>query len=71
MPRRPRQSPVPRLDWRDPNMPVLREYRMPNGKLLPSIDPAYESRYREHLLNTSAQPLWTHDPTYNLRRPKP
>lgn len=59
-----------RPDWRDPDMPVQREYTMPSGERKLLIEPEYESRYRAHLLSTSAQPGWREDPTYNLRRTK-
>lgn len=55
-------------DWRDPAMPVIRDYRFANGEHKTEIDPDYERRYREHMLQTAAQPDWRNDPTYNLRR---
>lgn len=53
-----RKPPRPdtRLDWRDPQMPVLRDYKMPDGSRKTEIDPDYERRYREHLMNTVAVP---------------
>jgi len=64
-----RQRPIPPyFDWRDPNMPVLRDYKFANGTRRTEIDPDYERRYREHLLNSTAQPHYKDDPTYNLRR---
>lgn len=59
-----------RPDWRDPDMPVQRDYRMGNGERKTEVDPAYESRYRAHLLSTSVQPGWREDPTYELKRKK-
>lgn len=35
-----------RLDWRDPDMPVIREYKMANGEVVNLVDPDYERRYR-------------------------
>lgn len=58
------------LDWRDPQMPVIRDYRFANGEVKTEIDPDYERRYREHMLSTAAQPNRPDDPTYNLRKPK-
>ena len=55
-------------DWRDPFMSVHRDYRMPSGERMTEIDPDYERRYRAHLMETSAQPSYREDPTYNLRR---
>jgi hypothetical protein len=51
-------------------MPVLRDYRMADGSRRTEIDPDYERRYREMLVETSAQPNWKNDPTYNMRRRK-
>ena len=47
-----RRRPLPpdtRLDWRDPEMPVLRKYRMGDGSTRIIVDPDYEYRYREML----------------------
>lgn len=63
-----RQPPDTRLSWRDPNLPVLRDYRMVDGTIRTTIDPDYERRYREMLMETSTQPSWKSDPTYNMRR---
>lgn len=49
-------------------MPVMRDYQFSNGKTRTEIDPDYERRYREHLMETSAHPDWRKDPTYNLKR---
>jgi len=51
-------------DWRDPNMPVLRNYRFANGETREWVDPDYERRYREHMMQSSPQPSWRDDPTY-------
>ena len=56
------------FNHRDPNMPVIRDYIMPNGTRRTVVDPDYERRYREHIMQTSAAPNWRNDPTYNLRR---
>lgn len=50
-----------RLDWRDPNMPVLGR----SGKAYP---PETMQRIRLNELLTKAEPIWKNDPTYNLRR---
>lgn len=71
MPRKHRPRPDTRPDWRDPDMPVLREYRMANGRLVTEIDPEYERRYREFKLHDAIAPTFRNDPTYNLRRRKP
>lgn len=66
MPRK--RPPDLRLDWRDPAMPVLRDYRMGDGTRRTVVDPDYEHRYREILIATSIQPDYRSDPTYNLRK---
>ena len=52
------------IDWRDPAMPVLREYRMADGSIRREVDPEYERRYREHMMKAAEQPGWRDDPTY-------
>lgn len=59
-----------RLDWRDPAMPVIRNYRFANGKTMTEVDPNYEQRYREHMMQAAEQPSRRQDPTYDLRRKK-
>lgn len=59
-----------RPDWRDPEMPVYRQYRMINGEVVLEVDPDFERRYREHLVRASEQPSYRIDPTYNLKRKK-
>lgn len=58
----------PRLDWRNPAMPVIRDYRMSNGERKTEVEPDYEQRYREHLVYTSTHPNYRTDPTYDLKR---
>ena len=57
-----------RLSWRDPAMPVIRDYKMADGSRRIEVDPAYERRYREHLVSFAEQPSYKSDPTYNLKR---
>lgn len=64
--RRPRLDLRPR--WNSPSLPVIRDYTMPNGEQATEIDPEYERRYREHLIESAAHPSYKFDPTYNLRR---
>lgn len=66
--KRRRLPPDTRLDWRDPNMPVLRNYLMANGETKTQIDADYEHRYRAHSVATSNYPSWRDDPTYNSKR---
>jgi hypothetical protein len=63
-----RPRPDTRLNWRDPNLPVLRDYRMADGSRKTEVDPDYERRYREMLIETSIQPSWKSDPTYDLKK---
>ena len=58
------------LDWRDPEMPVIRGYKMADGSVREEVDPDYEHRYRDHLMSAAEQPSYRNDPTYNLRRKK-
>ena len=57
-----------RPSWRDPQMPVLRKYKMGDGSVKTDIDPDYEHRYREMLMEHSPNPGWKQDPTYNMRK---
>jgi len=57
-------------DWRHEAMPVYRNYTMRDGRKVEYVDPNYERRYREHLVEAAEQPNWRNDPTYNMRRRK-
>lgn len=63
-----RPHPDTRLSWRDPNMPVLRDYTMADGSTKVVVDPDYERRFREHLLATTVHPSHNDDPTYDLKK---
>jgi hypothetical protein len=60
-----RQPPKPdrRLDWRDPDMPVL-------GKSGNLIDHRKMELKAKMAMTSAAEPDWRNDPTYNLRRRK-
>lgn len=58
------------FDWRDPLMPVIRSYRMPDGTTRTEVDPDYERRYREHMMSAGVQPGFRDDPTYDMKRTK-
>lgn len=64
------RRPDTRPDWRDPNMPVLRDYIMGDGSRKTIIDPDYERRYREYLLTLpdDTHPNFRLDPTYDLKK---
>lgn len=66
--KRKRLPPDTRPDWRNEKMLVIRDYRMADGSRMTMIDPDYERRYREHLIQTTTHASWRDDPTYNLRK---
>ena len=70
MPRRRRLPPDTRPNWRDPNMPVMRDYVMRDGTKRTQVDPDYEHRYREFLITLpdDTHPNWRLDPTYDLKK---
>lgn len=70
MPLRRRPRPDLRPNWRDPALPCIRDYTMRDGTRLIDVDPDYERRYRQHLMEISSHPTYLDDPTYNLRKPK-
>lgn len=43
---------------------------MPNGTRRTEVDPDYERRYHEHMMNSAAQPSYKDDSTYNMRKQK-
>ncbi len=63
-----RLRPDLRPSWRDPAMSVLRDYKMGDGSTKTVIDPDYERRYREMLMETTAHPSYRDDPTYDLKK---
>lgn len=68
MKRRHALPPDTRPDWRDPEMPVMRDYVMPNLTKKTIVDPDYEHRYRQHMMESGSGLSFRSDPTYNLRR---
>lgn len=62
--RRRTREPDKRLDWRDPNMPVLRA--MDTG--MEALSPEDESAYSADVMARSLEPTWRNDPTYNLAK---
>lgn len=70
--RRRTREPDKRLDWRDPNMPVLRLMESCFGEIkLTPIPPHEESEHCTSMVSNKnpLAPTWRDDPTYNLRRP--
>lgn len=49
-------------------MPVQRDYDFPDGSKVTEVDPEYERKFREFILEKNPAPKWNEDPTYNLRR---
>jgi hypothetical protein len=62
--RRRTSKPDKRLDWRDPDMPVLRA--MDTG--MEALSPEEESAYSADVMVRSIEPTWRNDPTYNLAK---
>jgi hypothetical protein len=58
------------LSWKNPKMPVIRDYKMIDGSRKTLVDPDYERRYRAHMIENAEQPSYRQDPTYNLRKPR-
>lgn len=63
-----RAPPDTRPRWNDPALPCIREYRFANGKVLTEVDPDYERRYREHMMEAAAHPRWDQDEIYYARK---
>lgn len=55
-------------DWRSPNLPCIRDYKLGNGKHLTEVTAEYEQQWRAILMQTSAHPGWRQDPTYNMKK---
>lgn len=66
MPRRP--PPDLRPNWRDPAMPVMRDYKMGDGSTKTIVNPEYERQWREICMKMNQAPEWRNDPTYNMRK---
>lgn len=66
-----RIAPNPKaLDWRDPDMPVLRYFERPWGeKALDEEPPEKEQAWRQEVMATGPAPKWVDDPSYNWARP--
>jgi len=63
-----RPKPDTRPKANDPNLPCIRDYRMADGSRKIEVDPDYEHRYREHMMQFAEHPSWQNDPTYNMRK---
>lgn len=64
MPKRKPPQPDTRLNWRDPNMPVLGK----SGRPIPHEKMVLKAQMA---LEICFEPDWRFDPTYNLRKDKP
>jgi hypothetical protein len=63
-----RQPPDLRPSWRDPAMPVMRDYKMSDGSTKTIVDPEYERQWREICMTMNKAPDWRNDPTYDMKR---
>lgn len=73
MARRRREEPDKRLDWRDPEMPVLRRFENNFGEV--TIEPVSsddEQAFHQDEMRTTnpGAPPWDWDPTYDIARRK-
>ena len=58
-----------RLNWRDPNMPVLREMKFGCGEQrLVEVPPEEEQDHCAGVVDKKPVPSWFEDETYNLAR---
>lgn len=66
--RRRRLPPDTRPNWRDPNMPLVRDYTFRDGRKVTEVTPEFEQEWRRMCMDLNQAPNWRHDPTYNLRK---
>ena len=59
-----------RLDWRDPNMPVIRTGTVNGVFGVHEIEPKWITPYHARNIESSIEPDWRHDSTYYLRKGK-
>ena len=57
-----------RLDWRDPNMPVLLRMAYGNVWRLEEVSPRRASKLAQAEMNDPNMLPWYRDPTYNMRK---
>lgn len=68
--RRDRRTVDRRLDWRDPDMPVLREMEFGYGdRRLVEVPPHEEQEYCASVVDQKPAPRWKDDPSYRWARP--
>lgn len=63
-----RSPPDKRLNWRDPDMPVVRNYPMRDGSFKTIVEPAFEQGFRQIMMERNAHEDWRDDPTYNMKK---
>lgn len=68
--RRKRLPPDDRLDWRDPEMPVIRKVTIQGREEVREIPPKYiEQYYKNKIFGAYYDaPNWRDDPSYNWNR---
>jgi len=56
-----------RLNWRDPDMPVL---RLNSSHQMIEVDPEYIHSYYDRKMRSpdNIAPNWRHDPTYDMKK---
>lgn len=62
-----------RLDWRDPNMPILRRWENGWGNItIRAIEPIEEQEFRQDEMaqRDPLRPTWDRDPSYDWANPK-
>jgi hypothetical protein len=67
--RRPKRYTSPDgIDWRDPAMPVIRDYTFANGAKKTVVDPDWEMEWRKMCMQINTAPRWDKDPTYHSKK---
>jgi hypothetical protein len=66
-------KPVPwDLDWRNPDMKVLRPWESQFGEhFIRAVPPEEEQIFRQDMMRLSQMPLYDKDDTYTMRKYKP
>ena len=65
-----RSKPDVRLNWRDPNMPVLRLGYPHNKLIVMEVKPEKVKAYYEQKMLNHPAPHYKNDPTYFLKKKK-
>lgn len=68
MGRKPKYTSPDGISWRNPSMPLVRDYTFANGRKVTEVDPEFEQRWRQHCMEINTAPSWRDDPTYFSRK---